>query len=79
MARGVPCIVSKTTSLPEVAGDAAVFVDPKNIEEMASAIERVTADPKLQEDLRRGGLTRAAEFSWEETARKTLEVYKSIL
>ncbi|HEX2069167.1 MAG TPA: glycosyltransferase family 1 protein [Actinomycetota bacterium] len=79
MARGVPCIVSKTTSLPEVAGDAAVFVDPKNIEELASAIERVTKDPKLQEDLRKRGLTRAAEFSWDETARRTLEVYKSIL
>ncbi|HEX2088658.1 MAG TPA: glycosyltransferase family 1 protein [Actinomycetota bacterium] len=79
MARGVPCIVSKTTSLPEVAGDAAVFVDPKNIEELASAIERVTGDPKLREDLHKRGLARAAEFSWDETARKTLDVYKSIL
>ncbi|HEX2267068.1 MAG TPA: glycosyltransferase family 1 protein, partial [Actinomycetota bacterium] len=52
MARGLPCVVSKTTSLPEVAGDAAVFVDPKNVEEMASAIERVTSDPELREDLR---------------------------
>lgn len=79
MARGVPCVISKTTSLPEVAGDAAVFVDPKNIEELASAIERVTGDRALREDLRKLGLARAAEFSWDETARKTLEVYKSIL
>ena len=79
MARGVPCVVSKTTSLPEVAGDAAVFVDPKNVEELASAIERVAGDPGLREDLRKRGLARAAEFSWDETARKTLDVYKSIL
>jgi glycosyltransferase involved in cell wall biosynthesis len=79
MARGIPCVVSKTTSLPEVAGDAAVFVDPKNVEEMASAIERVTSDAELREDLRKRGLARAAEFSWDETARNTLEVYRSIL
>ena len=79
MARGIPCIVSKTTSLPEVAGDAAIFVDPKNIEEMASAIERVAGDPDLRTDLSKRGLARAAEFSWDETARRTLDVYQSIL
>ncbi|MDP8956744.1 MAG: glycosyltransferase family 4 protein [Actinomycetota bacterium] len=79
MARGIPCVVSKTTSLPEIAGEAAVSFDPKSVDEMASAIERATTDPKLRDDLRRRGLARAAEFSWDETARKTLEVYKSVL
>ena len=79
MARGIPSVISKTTSLPEVAGDAAEFFDPKSIDEMASAIERVIGDPELREDLRKRGLARAAAFSWDETARGTLDVYKSIL
>ena len=79
MGRGIPCIASRTTSLPDVAGDAAILVDPKSIDEMASAIERVINDPSLREDLRNRGLARAAEFSWDRTARGTLEVYKSLL
>ena len=79
MARGVPCVVSNSASLPEVAGDAALFVDPESVEEIAAAMERVTADAELRERLRQLGLTRAAEFSWDETARRTLEIYKSIL
>jgi glycosyltransferase involved in cell wall biosynthesis len=79
MARGTPCIVSRTTSLPEVAGEAALLVDPSSIEDIATAIERVTGDAALRSDLRAKGLTRSSEFSWDETARRTLEVYNSVL
>ena len=79
MARGIPCVVSNTTSMPEVAGDAAILVDPRSVDDLATAIERVAGDRTLRERLRADGLARAAGFSWEETARRTLDVYKSIL
>jgi glycosyltransferase involved in cell wall biosynthesis len=79
MARGVPCIVSTSSSLPEVAGEAAVPVDPRSVGGLADALERVITDPDLASRLRHAGVDRAARFSWDETARRTLEVYKSIL
>jgi glycosyltransferase involved in cell wall biosynthesis len=79
MARGVPCIVSASSSLPEVAGEAALPVDPRSVAGLAEALERVLADEDLAARLRRAGLARAARFSWDRTARQTLEVYKSIL
>ena len=79
MARGIPCIVSNTTSLPEVADDAALFIDPESVDDIAAAMEKVTTDGAFREDLRKSGLARAAEFSWDETARKTLEVYESLV
>jgi glycosyltransferase involved in cell wall biosynthesis len=79
MSRGTPCVVSNVTSLPEVAGDAAVYIDPGSVEEMAVAIERVIQDEELRAGLIERGQARAAQFTWDETARRTLEVYKSIL
>lgn len=79
MARGVPCIVSTSSSLPEVAGEAAVPVDPRSTAALAEAMERVLGDRDLAERLRQSGLARASWFSWEETARLTLEAYKSVL
>ena len=79
MARGVPSIVSATSSLPEVAGEAAVPVDPRSTAAIAEAIERVLRDRDLAGRLREAGLGRAACFSWEETARLTLEAYKAVL
>jgi glycosyltransferase involved in cell wall biosynthesis len=79
MARGTPCVVSIASSLPEVAGEAAVPVDPRSVGGLAEAMERVINDGDLAERLRQAGRARAAGFSWEETARRTLEVYKSAL
>jgi glycosyltransferase involved in cell wall biosynthesis len=79
MARGVPCVVSTSSSLPEVAGEAAVPVDPRSVVGLAEALERVTTDAALTARLREAGLARASRFSWEETARRTLEVYKQVM
>jgi glycosyltransferase involved in cell wall biosynthesis len=79
MARGVPTVVSTSSSLPEVAGEAAVPVDPRSVAGIAEALERVTTDVALAARLRDAGRARAAGFTWEETARRTLEVYKTIL
>jgi glycosyltransferase involved in cell wall biosynthesis len=79
MARGVPAVVAASTSLPEVAGEAALPVDPLSLGGLADAMERVTTDPALAARLRAAGLERAARFSWDQTARLTLQVYKSVL
>ena len=78
MARGVPCVVSTSSSLPEVAGEAALPVDPLSVGALAEAMERLTTDPGLATRLRQAGLERAARFSWDQTARWTLDVYKSL-
>lgn len=75
MACGCPVIVSDTASLPEVVGDAGLFVDPNSVDDIADLILRVVGDPSLRNELRQKGLERARFFSWEKTARMTLEVY----
>lgn len=79
MSRGVPCVVSTTSSLPEVAGDAALAVDPRSEQGIADGLELILTDSDLAERLREAGRTRAARFTWERTAHKTLEVYRSLL
>jgi glycosyltransferase involved in cell wall biosynthesis len=76
MACGTPVVTSDRSSLPEVAGDAAVLTDPDEPEAIASAIGRVLSDGELRERLRKAGLERAARFDWAETARKTAEVLR---
>jgi glycosyltransferase involved in cell wall biosynthesis len=78
MSRGLPCVVSTSSSLPEVAGEAALPVDPLSEAGLADALERVTTDAELAARLRSAGPARAARFSWDETARLTLEVYKQV-
>jgi glycosyltransferase involved in cell wall biosynthesis len=73
MARGVPVVCSNRSSLPEVAGDAAVLVDPTDPAAIRRGIDRALADP---EPLRARGLARAAEFTWERTAKLTADVYR---
>jgi len=68
MACGLPVITSRVSSLPEVAGDAAVMVDPADAAELAEAMHRVVTRGDLREDLRRRGLKRAGLFSWRRTA-----------
>jgi glycosyltransferase involved in cell wall biosynthesis len=79
MARGVPTVCSNTTSLPEVAGDAAVGVHPGSIREIAAGMQRVLTEPELAERLRTAGPARAERFTWDEAARLTLQVYEKAL
>ncbi len=76
MSAGAPVITSNTSSLPEVAGDAALLVDPEDVGEIAGALARVLTEPALAADLRRRGKERAARYTWEATARATLDVYR---
>jgi len=79
MTRGIPVIVSNTSSLPEVTGDAALGVNPRSIREIAAAIETLCTDVDLAEKLASAGRQRAERFSWDETARRTLQVYERVL
>ena len=74
MASGVPVVCSNVTALPEVAGKAALLVDPKDPASIAQAMIRVTTDSRLREEMIRRGLTRANRYSWEESARLTRKV-----
>lgn len=76
MAREVPVVTSNRSSLPEVAGDAAVLVDPDDFDALRDAISRVLADDGLRADLARRGLERAADYSWDETVRLTVQSYE---
>lgn len=78
MACGTPVITSSVSSLPEVVGDAAVLIDPTNVEEIADAMVRVVTDGELAHNLRARGLERAKMFSWEETAIRTLDICRRI-
>jgi len=76
MACGAPVACSGVTSLPEVAGEAAVFFDPTSVEEMAETIVSVLGDDRLRKKLTEAGIKRASCFSWYKAARETLEVFE---
>ncbi len=76
MACGTPVVCSNTSSLPEIMGEAALTFDPLNVKEMAAKIEEALGDESLRGEMREKGLRQAAKFSWERTARETLEVYR---
>jgi len=76
---GAPVIVSNTTSLPEVVGDAAICVDPYDINAIAGALERVNTDSILREELSIKGQARARLFDWRDTALRTLDVYRQVV
>ena len=78
MACGTPVVVSNVSSLPEVVGDAGLLVDPENASEITVAIWRVLTDEALRAELIAKGLKRAHCFSWEKTARQTLELYRRV-
>ena len=79
MSRGVPVVASATSSLPEVTGDAALGVNPRSVREIAAAITSLVGDVALAERLAEAGRRQAERFSWDETARMTLEVYERAL
>ena len=74
MAAGVPVLTSNVSSLPEVAGDAAVLVDPADVSAIATGLRRLLEDEALRKRLREAGRARSATFTWQETARKTAAV-----
>ena len=76
-AAGVPVLTSNASSLPEVAGDAALLVDPHDPGQIADALARLLEDEGLREGLRRAGAERVHAFTWEASARRTAEVLKT--
>lgn len=78
MSCGTPVITSNISSLPEVAGEAGVLIDPEDTEGLAQAMEKVLTSNELHQTLRERGIKQAAIFSWNRTAAQTLEVYRSL-
>jgi glycosyltransferase involved in cell wall biosynthesis len=78
MACGTPVLTSDVSSLPEVAGDAALLVPPTDVEAIADGLTRLLGDAALRSDLAARGLRRVAAFSWERCARETLAVYTKV-
>ncbi|HET6232607.1 MAG TPA: glycosyltransferase family 1 protein [Longimicrobiaceae bacterium] len=79
MACGVPMLVSDTSSLPEVGGDAVLKVPPMDLDAVVSALDRLLHDDALRADLSARGIRRAAGFTWEATARGTLSILRDLL
>jgi glycosyltransferase involved in cell wall biosynthesis len=75
MASGAPVVASNRTSLPEVLGDAALLVDPKQIDEIAGAADSILQDCELRQTLIERGAARAAQFRWRASAARALEIY----
>jgi len=78
MASGTPVVTSNVSSLPEVAGDAAVLVDPYDPRSIADGIYRVLSDERLRRNLRRKGVARAGMFSWEQSVRRVRAIYGEV-
>lgn len=79
MACGAAVVASRTSSIPEVAGDAALLVDPARTRSLVAALKRIHQDTPLREQLRRLAVVRAASFSWGRTAAATLRIYDGVL
>ena len=78
MACGTPVMISGSSSLPEVGGDAAIYFDPESVDEMSQVMERLLTDSGLREEMTTKGLERAPQFSWERCARVTLAALKNL-
>ena len=78
MACGVPVITSNTSSMPEIAGNAALIVDPYNPGEIKNAIVKLVTDKDLRADLKIRGIQQAAKFSWENMAKQYLSLYNEV-
>ena len=79
MANGVPVLTSNRSALPEVAGDAALLVDPEDGESIADGLCRLAGDEELRQELREKGYRRASQFTWETAVVKTWQVYRELL
>jgi len=76
---GTPVLTSNLSSLPEAAGDAAVMVDPYDVEALAAGLNRLLMDRSLRDELRVRGLAHAGQFTWSRTAQETVRVYRRAL
>ena len=79
MVRGTPVVVSDRMSLPEVVGEGGLIVDPDDPEALADAVQRLLDDLPLAEHLRRSALERGSELSWDATADRYLELFRSVV
>jgi glycosyltransferase involved in cell wall biosynthesis len=79
MSYGLPVASSSATCLPEIIGSAAEFFDPKDIDQMARVISGLLADSFRREQLREAGYARVKQFSWQQSAKDTLAVYRKAL
>ncbi len=75
---GIPVIASNISSCAEIAGNAAILINPNNSDEIVKAVLKIINDPNLRNQLKLKGLTRSGFFSWEKAARKTLEVFEEV-
>lgn len=75
---GCPVIASNTSSMPEVVGQSGILVDPRNIDEISAALEKLL-DPKIRESYICKGLQQAKEFSWDRAIQKHIEIYQSLV
>jgi glycosyltransferase involved in cell wall biosynthesis len=78
MASGTPVLASHEASIPEVLGGAGLLLDPRDVSAWREAIIRLVNDQSLRSDLRARGLARAATFTWQRTARLTLDAYREV-
>lgn len=76
---GCPVVTSKQGSIEEVAGDAAYYVDPYNIESIAEGVNKVFKDSALQKELSKKGVAQSRKFSWQDTAEETVKIYEAII
>lgn len=76
---GLPVITSQTSSMPEIAGEGALLVDPENSDEITTYIQKILRDKDLREKLVKKGFENVKKFSWEKTAKETLDIYEQIL
>ena len=78
MACGVPVACSNTSSLPEVAGEAALLFDPTDVDQIYSSMQELLSDDRLRNNLSEAGIKRARHFTWEKTAKQTLSLYNTL-
>ena len=78
MASGTPVLTSNTSAMPEIAGEGGVFADPLDENDIASKLLKLEGDPDFYQQQVEYGLDRAKAFSWENTAKKLIELYKII-
>ena len=79
MAHGVPVVTSQSSAMPEVAGDAALLVDPLNIDQLAHALTRLAGDQQLRDDLIARGRARVPRFTWDSAVAQTWAVYEKVM
>lgn len=79
MASGTPVILGRVSALPEVAGDAGLYIDPHDDQEWATGIQSLIEDQARYEQLQEAGLLRAKDFSWQRCAQVTANVYRQLV